>query len=99
MTQRSATLSALWKSLILKESLACRQTKPWVARGSRLLVDGFWSPYAAQQTVRSVKCAVKSGSPPRRLVLLELVVLLLYVGRVYAHTPTRRYADTLQVCP
>src|SRR5262249_16449363 len=31
----------------------------------------------------------QGGSPP---VLLELLVLLLYVGSVYAYTPTRRYA-------
>jgi len=46
--------------------------------------------------VGSLNNGAKSGS---LRVLLELLGLLLYVGSVHAHTPTRRHADTPQICP
>ena len=50
---------------------------------------------------RSLDDGAKSGPPPELLEplqSLELLELLLYVGSVYAHTPTRRHADTPQIC-
>jgi hypothetical protein len=52
--------------------------------------------------LRFVRYTLQSGSPPKLLELLELLELLgllLYVGSVYAETPTRPYAGTFEIWP